>query len=144
MPDLTLPLSHAHFIWYCAWLSIPSTLYAYSSTQTAHFAIVPASVFTTSILYWRNPITNSWQRKLDIIVVLNGLTYQTYHLYSSNADIDHSTYTFFVLLSLVLYVISNYLMKNGYTWPATYTHACIHLFGNIANIALYKQYQNIL
>ena len=26
-------------------------------------------------------------------------------------------------------------MKNGHTWPATYTHACIHLFGNIANIA---------
>ena len=27
---LTLPIPQAHFIWYCAWLSIPSAIYAYS------------------------------------------------------------------------------------------------------------------
>jgi len=26
--SLTLPLPNAHFIWYCAWLSVPSTIYA--------------------------------------------------------------------------------------------------------------------
>ena len=43
---ITLPLPNAHFIWYCAWLSIPSTIYALTR-KSHHLAIVPATVFTT-------------------------------------------------------------------------------------------------
>jgi hypothetical protein len=34
---------------------VPSAIYAYMSPPTTtHLAIIPASVFVTSILYWRN------------------------------------------------------------------------------------------
>ena len=55
----TLPLPNAHFIWYNAWLSIPSAIYAYSRPESAYLAVVPASVCATSLLYWRNPVSNS-------------------------------------------------------------------------------------
>ena len=49
---LTLPIPNANFIWYCSWASILSAIVAYSRPITARLAIIPASVFTTSILYW--------------------------------------------------------------------------------------------
>jgi len=82
---LTLPIAQAHFIWYCAWLSVPSAVYAYAHSTTTHFAPIPAAVFATSLLYWRNPIRDSWRRTLDIAVVSTGLTYQSYYVYSSDA-----------------------------------------------------------
>ena len=81
VPTLALPLPHAHFIWYCAWFSLPSAIYAYSRPESAHLAVVPAAVFTTSLIYWRNPIRNSWRRTLDIAVVFSGMTYQTYYAF---------------------------------------------------------------
>ncbi len=52
---MTVPILQAYFIWYCAWLSVPSAIYAYlSPPTTTHLAIILASVFVTSILYWRN------------------------------------------------------------------------------------------
>lgn len=32
---LTLPFPQAHFIWYCAWLSLPSAVYAYAYRYTS-------------------------------------------------------------------------------------------------------------
>ena len=61
---LVLPLPNAHFIWYFAWLSIPSAIYAYTHTETTHFALIPTAVWATSILYWRNPISDSWRRTI--------------------------------------------------------------------------------
>ena len=40
--SLTLPLPNAYYIWYCAWLSVPSAIYAL--TCNTHLAIVPVSV----------------------------------------------------------------------------------------------------
>ena len=44
---LALPFPNAHFIWYCAWFSIPSAIYAYSHPASTHLAIIPASVWAT-------------------------------------------------------------------------------------------------
>ena len=135
---LTLPLPHAHFIWYCAWFSLPSAIYAYSHSETAHFAIVPAAVFTTSLIYWRNPVRNSWRRTLDIAVVFSGMTYQTYYAYAHTQTHTHThIYTALIGASTVCYTISNYLMTRGHMWPATYTHAAIHIIANVANLVLY-------
>jgi hypothetical protein len=136
---LTLPIAQAHFIWYCAWLSVPSAVYAYTHSTTAHFAPIPAAVFATSLLYWRNPIRDSWRRTLDIAVVSTGLTYQSYYAYSSDA-IPNSTkqiYSTLIGISAMCYASSEYLMTRGRIWNATYAHASVHLFANIANIVLY-------
>lgn len=141
---LALPLPHAHFIWYCAWFSLPSAIYAYSHPESAHFAIVPATVFTTSILYWRNPIRNSWRRTLDIAVVFSGLTYQTYYAfrYVNHADTHTQIYTALIGASTVCYGLSNYLMTRGHMWPATLAHASIHIIANVANLVLYEGVTN--
>ncbi len=133
---VALPIPNAHFIWYCAWLSIPSAIYAYSHPASAHFAVVPASVCATSLIYWRNPVMNSWRRTLDIVVVFSGLTYQTYYAfqYTNLAQ----TYTVLICTSAMVYKFGYYLWTCGRVWPATYAHASIHIMGNIGNLLLYE------
>ena len=142
---MTVPIPQAYFIWYCAWLSVPSAIYAYMSPPTTtHLAIIPASVFVTSILYWRNPIRNSWRRKLDMVTVTIGVSYQTYYAFGSIQynSLEILTYIILIGFSAGLYIISNYLMKCGRLWLAAYTHASIHIVANIANIVLYNSIEN--
>jgi membrane protease YdiL (CAAX protease family) len=136
---LTLPIPNANFIWYCSWASILSAIVAYSRPTTARLAIIPASVFTTSIFYWRNPIHNSWRRKLDVAVVLSGLSYQSYHVYTQyNTLVTRQSYAALIGMCGSCYLTSCYFMKRGQVWSATYAHASIHIIANIANIIVYK------
>ena len=133
--SLTLPVPNAHFIWYCAGLSIPSAIYAL--TCNTHLAIVPTSVWATSLNYWRHPVRDSWRRTLDIAVVFAGVSYQTYYAYRYTTRTTLTTYSIFIVLSVASYMTSNTLMKHGRIWPATYAHASIHFLANVANIVLY-------
>lgn len=138
MALLSLPLPNAHFIWYCAWLSIPSVIYAYSAPESAHLAAIPASVWATSLLYWRNPLRDSWRRTLDMTFVFFGATYQTYYAFRYITDMRFTVaYTAILGCSIGCYGLSHYLMTHGRIWPSTYAHACVHLVGNIANMVLY-------
>ena len=133
---LVLPLPNAHFIWYFAWFAVPSAIYAYTHPSTTHFAPIPASVFATSLLYWRNPIRDSWRRKFDIAAVSTGLTHHMYYaLYHPTPQTP--TYLALIGVSVMSYTISQYYLHREQYWPATYTHAMIHLVANIANIVLY-------
>ena len=139
-PALTLPLPNAHFIWYCAWLSVPSAVYAYVRPATTHFAPIPAAVFATSLLYWRNPLRDSWRRTLDMAVVFHGITYNTYYAFRTIRNASPTQFSAYVALigtSVACYGVSHYLLTRGRIWSATYAHASIHLFANIANLALY-------
>jgi hypothetical protein len=138
--DLTLPLSHADFIWCCAWLSVLSAIYAATaaSAATTHLAVVPASVWATSLLYWRNPVRDSWRRTLDMAVVFSGVTYQTYYAFRHIRDTQAiATYSALIGCSAACYGIGHYFMGRGLLWPATYAHASIHLVANVANVVLY-------
>ena len=145
-PELALPIPNAHFIWYCAWLAVPSAIYAYSHAASTHLAIVPASVWATSLLYWRNPLLDSWHRTLDMTAVFTGLTYNTYYAVSHASPNHFGAYVALIGTAISSYGVSIYLMTRGRIWPATYAHACVHLFGNIANMVLYegcnKHYQS--
>ena len=143
---LALPLPNAHFIWYCAWLSLPSAIYAVIARHTPmSLAIVPASVWATSLLYWRNPLRDSWRRTLDMAVVFTGLSYNTYYAVRHASPTHFGVYTALIGTSAVCYGVSGYLMTRGRIWPATYAHASIHLVANVANMVLYagcnKHYQ---
>ena len=139
---LTLPLPNARFIWYCAWSSLPSAIYAYSHATSTHLALVPASVWATSLLYWRNPVRNSWRRTLDIAVVFSGVTYQSYYAFRYAPAQTTPTYAALILMSASCYGISHYYLAHGRIWPATYTHAAIHIVANIANLVLYDGVSN--
>ena len=135
---LALPLPNAHFIWYNAWLSIPSAIYAYSRPESAHLAAVPASVWLTSLLYWRNPLHDSWRRRLDMTFVFFGATYQTYYAFRHIRDTQAIVgYSALIGCSAALYRLSEFFMTCGRMWPATYAHASIHLVANVANMVLY-------
>ncbi len=136
--SLSLPLPNAYFIWYCAWLSIPSAIYAYNHPATAHYTTVPAAVFITSLNYWRNPLRDSWRRTLDIAVVFSGASYQSYYAFQTTSSSTFTVYSILIAISTACYMISNYLLTRGKIWPGTYAHASIHLFANIANIVLYS------
>lgn len=138
--SLALPLPNAHFIWCCAWFSIPSAIYAFLHPTTAHFASIPAAVFATSILYWSNPVHNSWERTLDIATVVLCATYQTCYAAQTirhTSPLHFTTYTAFIAVSAACYGVSEYMMSHGRVWPATYAHATIHAVANLANIVLY-------
>jgi hypothetical protein len=148
-PALALPFPQANFIWYCAWLAVPSAIYAYSHAASTHLAIIPASVWATSLLYWRNPLLDSWRRTLDMAAVFTGLTYNTYYAARtiSHASPRHfGVYVALIGTSAACYGASVYLMTRGRIWPATYAHASVHLVGNLANMVLYegcnKHYQS--
>ena len=142
-PVLSLPLPQANFIWRCAWFSVPSAIYAATASATAsaattHLAVVPASVFATSLLYWRNPVRNSWRRTLDMAVVFSGVTYQTYYAFRHIRDTPAmKIYSALIGCSAACYGLSQYFMGRGLLWPATYAHASIHLVANVANLVLY-------
>lgn len=139
-PDLALPLPQADFIWRCAWLSVPSAIYAATaaSAATTHLAVVPASVWATSLLYWHNPVRDSWRRTLDMAVVFSGATYQTYYAFRHIRNTPAiATYAALIGCSAACYGLSHYFMGRGLLWPATYAHASIHLVANLANIVLY-------
>jgi hypothetical protein len=136
--SLSLPIPNAHFIWYCAWLSIPSAIYAYNHTATTHYTTVPTAVFATSLNYWRNPLRDSWRRTLDIAVVFSGVSYQSYYAFQTTSSSTFTAYSILIAISTACYMISNYLLTCGKIWPATYAHASIHVFANVANIVLYS------
>ena len=139
-PALTLPIPNAHFIWYCAWLAVPSAVYAFTSTRVPSLGIIPASVWATSLLYWRNPIRDSWPRKLDMVGVFIGASYNTYYAFRNirhTSPAHFGVYAALIGAAISSYGVSNYLMTRGQVWPATYAHASIHLLGNMANFVLY-------
>ena len=136
----TLPVPNAYFIWYCTWLSVPSTIYALTH-KSHHLAIVPATVFTTSLLYWRNPVRGSWYRVLDMTAVFLGVTYQSIYAFQTiritSLNRHFAVYTSLIAASVACYALSNSLLSRGRLWPATYAHASIHLIANVANMVLY-------
>ena len=138
---LTLPPPQARFIWYCAWLSLPSAIYA-ATRGSSTFAVdfVPASVWTTSLLYWRHPLRDSWRRKLDIMTVVTGACYQFYYAFQTirhTSPSHFAGYTALITASTACYGLSVYLMNRGHIWPSTYAHATIHFIANVANVVLY-------
>jgi len=141
-PDaLTLPPPQSNFIWYCAWLSVPSAIYAATRPCSTHLTVVPASVWATSLLYWRHPLRNSWRRTLDIVTVISGVSYQSYYAFQTirhTSPPHFACYTALITASAACYGISTYLMKRGRIWPSTYAHASIHLLANMANVMLYR------
>ena len=109
---LVLPLPQAYFIWYFAWLSVPSAIYAYTHTETTHFALIPTALWASSILYWRNPIHNSWRRNLDMIVVSTGLTHHICYAVTTPGIDPFITRTYLSLIgiSIMFYVVSQYYL----------------------------------
>lgn len=130
--ELILHPSQCQFLWNISWLSLGSGLFALYQGYY-DLAIVPLSVWCTSINYWRHP-DFSWRRYLDIGVVHLGLFYQSIRAIHAQYCIPY-----FITLSvgLLCFPISVYLHKK-HPWISTLLHGMVHIFGNISNIILYS------
>ena len=114
-------------------LSLLSFFYALYMQQNA-LAIVPASVFATSTLYWYKP-DYSWRRYLDMAVVKSCFVYQGIMAY--NADFGPEYYVI-ILVAISFYPIGILYHKKGDTWSSTYSHIMVHILANLANLILYS------
>ena len=101
-----------------------------------NLAIVPGSVFISSIHYWKKP-DYSYRRYLDMTIVKMGLVYQCYIAY--NAEYGNMYYIL-VSTAMMFYPVGIYYYNKKDYWKSTYSHIILHLVANVANIVLYSGY----
>jgi hypothetical protein len=133
--DILLTKDQANCIYTVSYLSVIPFLYAVYRDHLT-LAIVPGSVFLSSIHYWKKP-DYSYRRYLDMGVVKTALVYQTYMAYSAEyANIYYS----FMFLGIVSYVAGIQYYKKREYWKSTYSHMMLHVLANLGNMALYSGY----
>lgn len=128
-----LSKKQSDYLYKSSYLFLCSFLYAIYRKQY-NLAIVPGSVFLTSICYWKDP-DNLYKRYLDMSVVHLGVIYQHSMVY--NAEYATMYYTIF-LIGVLFYPIGIYYKSRGDHWKSTYAHMLLHAFGNIGNIVVYS------
>ena len=122
-----------YFICKASFLSVASLLYALHRGYYG-MALVPGSVFLTSINYWRKP-DFSWRRYIDMAVVKTALFCQFVVSFRSNR---FWSYNLFMSTSVIFYLLGIEYYKRKMYWHSTYSHSMLHVIANIGNIILYS------
>ena len=120
-------------IYNTSYISLLSSIYAIYR-QHYNLALVPGSVFISSILYWKNP-DYSYRRYLDMIAVKCALTYQIYIAYNTHYA---NIYYISVFLAVSSYFIGIYYYHRQEYWKSTFAHIMLHLIANTGNMILYS------
>lgn len=120
-------------IYRASYSSCISSIYAIYIGQYT-IAIVPGSVFLTSIHYWSKP-DYSYRRYLDMIAVKCALTYQMYIAYNTHYA---NIYYISVFLAVSSYFIGIYYYHRQEYWKSTFAHIMLHLIANTGNMILYS------
>ena len=135
--DTILQREQYILIYRVSYFSLISSLYALYRGHY-HLVMVPASVFLSSINYWRKP-DYSYRRYLDMIVVKTAVSYQHYMVYNTD---NAMLYYAIVYIGLLSYPIGIYYYNKGDYWKSTYFHIFLHIISNIGNIVLYSSNLN--
>ncbi len=130
---MILDREQARCLYYTSYLSLLSLTYAIYRNHYS-LAIIPGSVFLTSINFWRYP-TYSFRRNLDITVVLSSFLYQNYIAYFS---LYGNLYYITSALVGFLYLLGVYYHRKQKPWKGTYVHMSLHVVANIGNFMLYS------
>ena len=122
----------ARLIWMLAWLSFVSGCVGVSQ---GHYdlSLVPFGVWTTSLLFWSNPVYG-WRRRLDMFVVSSGVMYNYYRAYTASHMIPYYAITG---CAVICYPIGHYYHAKGQTWKGCMWHGGIHILASLGNIVLY-------
>lgn len=92
--------------------------------------LVTILIYCTSMLYWINPIHNSWQQYLDRFVVRCAIVYHF-------SKYKHTNYIYFCITSfiaIIFYIMATKIENQHYS---SICHVLMHVLGNIANVLLY-------
>ena len=120
-------------LYWASYSSLLSCLWALYRGHS-HLALVPGSVFLSSINYWRNPVEGTWRRYIDMGVVQAALFYQLLMTTRAQYALAYYILTGLGILSFPIGVY--YYHKKEY-WASTYAHMMLHVLANIGNVVLY-------
>lgn len=121
------------FIMRTAFLLLGTSIYGIKQGHYA-MAIIPGSVFITSVNYWRKP-DYSWRRTVDIYLVKGSMLYQTFRAVGTE---NEKIYYIIVILGTIFYLYGIHLYNKKRYWASTYSHSMLHVMGNLACIVLYS------
>jgi hypothetical protein len=126
-----LEKSQYTLIYKTSYLTLLTSLYAIYQ-EKYKIAIIPASIFLTSVNYWRKP-DSEYRRYLDIITVVSGISYHHYLVYNSKYA---AIYYVIMLLGKLSYICGKLEKDN---WKSTYAHIGLHVLANTACIIVYSE-----
>ena len=94
-------------------------------------------LFVTSLNYWKHPIRDSIERKMDVVCVHIIIPYQYYlSLFTTNTILS----TGFMTAGILMYPLSNYMQTtNRIRWSAL-CHCLLHILISIGLCFMYKNY----
>lgn len=126
-----LTTEQAAFLYYSSH-SYLATVAVALATHNYNIALSPAAVFLTSINYWRDP-KYGWRKNIDAVVACTSIV-----VHEALAIQLHIPLTYIIItnVGLLSYPIGVALMKYENKWPATVTHAFLHLYTAVVSIAL--------
>jgi len=135
-----VPAQHAAALRALALLSLLSALLALARGH-ASLAPAPLAVAATSLLYWARPTPGGLRRALDVGVVQLALLYQTARALRGAAR--RGAYLLALAPGLAAFPLSVLLDRRAQargesSAAATLLHGAVHVFGNLANAALYS------
>jgi hypothetical protein len=120
-------------IYRTSYFCLLSAVYAFYRKHY-YLSIGPASIFLTSIHYWKNP-DYSYRRYLDMVVVKTVLAC---HIYLARNAQFWKEYYIMLFLACLSYPIGIYYYKKNDHCKSTFFHILVHVIGNIGNIILYS------
>jgi hypothetical protein len=119
-------------IYYTSYLTALTA--TYGLYQGHQLAFCPSTVFFTSILYWRDPIAYSWRQYIDLLAV----TTATLYSFTMASEEPNRLYFYsFSGIAIIWYPIGYYYHFKEKYWKSTLSHIILHLFANLANLALF-------
>jgi hypothetical protein len=132
---LELTYSQYNLLWKTSFLALTSFSTAVYNKKY-YCSLIPLTVFFTSINYWSRP-DYSWRRNIDMVCVKSGIIINIIIAYNSQY---YKMYYPVLFLASSCYPISIILYKRKKYWASVYSHAFLHVLGNLSNIILYSGY----
>mmetsp|Transcript_48381 Transcript_48381/g.89081 ORF Transcript_48381/g.89081 Transcript_48381/m.89081 type:complete len:198 (-) Transcript_48381:61-654(-) len=133
--EAVLPKPQARMMFALSWLSLASCCLALAR---GHYdlACAPGGVWLTSINHWRNPMSKSWRRYIDISYVYAACSYQGLRAYgAANANQYYSA----IATGILFFILSSIVHEKlpDFRWCSALLHAMVHVMGNLGNVLLY-------
>ena len=124
--------NQANVIYYTSWLALFNGIYCLYKGYI-DLGCVAFAVFSTSILYWRNPSPYSLRKYFDMTVSKLAVMYAVFRAYNSHFVLKHYSLIGF---AITLYICSSYWFKRGEAWKSVISHFFVHILLNVANVML--------
>lgn len=127
------PKQYNDIIWYFSWLLLLNSMYILRFySQYYDLAVQPFLVWSTSVMYWRNPLHNSWRRYADMLICFTMGSYQIVRSVTLLCGMNY----YIVLSSGILSYFISFYFYTKISWLSLVFHLMLHFAVNVSNIIL--------